>query len=476
MKPTYQPITQSYALPADTNTPVGIYLKIRDRFPSSILLESADYRGSDNSFSYIACKPIAYFKAQGTQLDFAFPNEAAKSESVSTFQEVLPRFQAFVEAFGSGEEKGKSISNGLFGYTSYPAVQYFEQINLQQPDSLQIPELFYQAFRYVLAIDHFRHRMVLYVHRYGEEEIGEELDMLLSILRSKSIPEYPFELLGEESSNVSDAEYLDMVKQGKKHCQLGDVFQIVLSRRFEQAFLGDEFNVYRALRSVNPSPYLFYFDFGGFKILGSSPEAQLVVGDGKASIHPIAGTFRRTGDDTADAQLAAQLAEDPKENAEHVMLVDLARNDLSRHCEGVEVEEFRQIQYYSHVIHLVSKVSGHFQSENSLQIMADTFPAGTLSGAPKYKAMSLIDQYENCNRSFYGGAIGFIGFNGTYNHAIMIRSFLSKEGKLHYQAGAGVVAKSVEEKELQEVHNKLDGLRAALKVAQEVHEFSLKKP
>jgi len=223
------------------------------------------------------------------------------------------------------------------------------------------------------------------------------------------------------------------------------------------------------LRSINPSPYLFFFDYGDFKIFGSSPEAQLIVKDGKAEIHPIAGTYKRTGNDEQDAELAKQLAQDDKENSEHVMLVDLARNDLSRNGNLVNVETYREVQYFSHVIHLVSKVTGMKKADiSTLKIVADTFPAGTLSGAPKHMAMQLIEKYEKTSRGYYGGAIGFMDFNGNFNHAIMIRTFLSKNHELHFQAGAGLVAASNADDELQETYNKLGALNKALEIAETI--------
>ena len=233
--------------------------------------------------------------------------------------------------------------------------------------------------------------------------------------------------------------------------------------------MGDEFNVYRALRSVNPSPYLFFFDYGDYKLMGSSPEAQLVIQNDKAFVHPIAGTFKRTGDDDADKMATEALLKDSKENAEHVMLVDLARNDLSRLCDEVKVEHYKQVQYFSHVIHLVSEVTGKVrEGSNPFELVAKTFPAGTLSGAPKFKAIGLIDAYEPTPRSYYGGAIGFMGFDGSCNHAIMIRTFLSMNNTLTYQAGAGVVAASNPESELQEVNNKLRALKKAIDLAKQI--------
>ena len=290
---------------------------------------------------------------------------------------------------------------------------------------------------------------------------------VIELIKSKNYSAFNFSTQGKTSSNLTDAEYKEHVDLAKKHCARGDVFQLVLSKKFSQQFKGDEFNVYRALRSINPSPYLFYFDYGDFKIFGSSPEAQLVINKGKAEIHPIAGTFKRTGNDEKDAELAKQLSIDDKENAEHVMLVDLARNDLSRHGSNVKVEKYREVQFFSHVIHLVSKVTGNMHKDTTtMQVVADTFPAGTLSGAPKHKAMQLIEKYEKTSRDFYGGAIGFMDFDGNFNHAIVIRTFLSKNHQLHWQAGAGLVSKSNPETELQEVYNKLGALTKAIELAE----------
>jgi anthranilate synthase component 1 len=379
-------------------------------------------------------------------------------------------------------EKQLKFAQGLFGYTAYDAIPFFETIEFnkkpyrvkQNNDVIEdqidqaIPLMRYRFYQYVIAIDHFRDELYLLENHIpglpGNKQLVEE------VILSRDLPQYPFETTGTETSNLTDQEYLEMVKKGIAHCFRGDVFQIVLSRRFEQSFKGDEFNVYRALRMINPSPYLFFFDYGDYKLMGSSPESQLIIANGKAIVHPIAGTFKRTGDDTVDRKEAERLLEDPKENAEHVMLVDLARNDLSRVCEKVEVAQYRQVKYYSHVIHLVSEVVANVKKDsNPVMLMAKTFPAGTLSGAPKFRAMQLIDQYEKTSRSFYGGAIGYMGFDGSSNQAILIRSFLSKNNTLFYQAGAGVVASSVPESELQEVNNKLGALKKAVLYASEIN-------
>ena len=454
---------------ADTVTPVSIYLKLRDKFENPILLESSDYHGNENSISYICCEPLARFQVKDGQYSLSLPGQPLESGSLGG-KEVEEKLGAFSEAFAVEESEFKFINNGLFGYIGYDAVQYFENIPVPEgkDDQYGIPDVLYHVYRYVIVIDHFKNELYIFEHSpEGEEPKG--LASIENLVNNKNYPSYEFIATGEESSNLTDEQFLKIIDQGMQHCFRGDVFQIVLSRRFQSGFKGDEFNVYRALRSVNPSPYLFYFDYGSFKIFGSSPEAQLVIKDRKATIHPIAGTFRRTGNDEADAELAKKLYDDPKENSEHVMLVDLARNDLSRAGTDVQVDTYKEIQYYSHVIHLVSRVTGQL-SENmeSTAMVSGTFPAGTLSGAPKVRAMQLINDNEPTRRGYYGGAIGFMGFNGDFNHAIMIRSFLSLGNTLFYQAGAGVVAKSVRESELQEVNNKLAALRSAIELAKEI--------
>jgi len=313
------------------------------------------------------------------------------------------------------------------------------------------------------------HKDELFIIRNSSNGNENDFEKIEALLKNNDFPSFKFNTESKEKSTTSDEEYKELVTKAKNHCKRGDVFQLVLSKQFSQTFKGDEFNVYRALRSINPSPYLFYFDYGNFKIFGSSPEAQLIINDNKAQIHPIAGTYLRTGNDELDREAAIKLTKDPKENSEHVMLVDLARNDLSRSTKKVRVDTFKEIQYFSHVIHLVSKVEGEIKDQHkSIQVFADTFPAGTLSGAPKYKAMELIDKYEKNNRGFYGGAIGFIKLNGDINHAILIRSFMSINNTLMYQAGAGIVIDSDEETELQEVKNKSEALRKAISLDNEL--------
>jgi len=483
--------TQCRRLLSDIYTPVGIYLRLRDRFRDTILLESTDYHVAENSYSFICINAIAGIEISDTRsVEFKFPGLPPEKKPLANLSDTPGLLWEFMQRFDTEPAVEKSVRavQGLFGYTTFDAVQFFDTIKLrsgkdgadgggkrqaegegkrQVNGPAPIPLMRYRLYQYVIAINHFKDELYICENRIAGVE--SELSAVESLIKSKDVPVYPFKVKGEETSNLKDEEYIDIVKKGIRSCHRGDVFQIVLSRRFQQGFSGDEFNVYRALRSINPSPYLFFFDYGDYKLMGSSPESQLILQNGEAIVHPIAGTFKRTGDDVTDEMMADKLLKDAKENAEHVMLVDLARNDLSRSCDAVTVAQYRQVQYYSHVIHLVSEVRGKLRAGyNPFELLATTFPAGTLSGAPKFKAMELIDEYEPTARSYYGGCIGFMGFDGSCNHAIMIRSLLSRNNTLIYQAGAGVVAASQPESELQEVNNKLGALKKAILFAEEI--------
>lgn len=464
----YKIISHTKKRLADTTTPVSIYLRLRDVFPNTILLESSDYHSRENATSYVCAEPVAGILLQDGVLSTYFPDGTKETKTDFNLTAEITAFKARFNPINQTQEK--LISTGLFGYFTWNAIQHFEDISFTSatPDDEKIPVMQYHVYRYIIAIDHFKNEVTLVKNSFNDDE-DADLGKMEYLIQNKNFPEYNFSLNGDESSNLTDQGFMDMVEQLKKHIYRGDVFQIVPSRAFKQGFLGDEFNVYRCLRSINPSPYLFYFDYGNFKLFGSSPEAQITISKNVANIFPIAGTFKRTGNDEEDAALAKKLEEDPKESAEHVMLVDLARNDLSRHCNEVEVKSFKEVQYYSHLIHLVSKVSGKLQKDvSSFKVVADTYPAGTLSGAPKYKAMQLIDKYEQLGRNFYAGAIGYMGFNDDFNHAIMIRTFMSKNNYLHYRAGAGIVADSVAVNELNEVNNKIAALRKAVAMAEEI--------
>lgn len=451
----------------DLHTPVSIYLKVRDIYPESVLLESSDFHGNENSLSYIALQPLARFEVEKDTIRSVFPDGCREEIPVAGEDNVVSEFDRFLKSFVVMGEKSEVC--GLFGYTSFDAVRYFETVETgTKPNGLSdLPELRYILYKYIIVIDHFKSELMLVeLLKEGETSRSREIEAMIG---NRNYASYDFELNGEENSPISDETYRAMVREGIRHCLRGDVFQIVLSRRFSVPFLGDDFKVYRVLRSINPSPYLFYFDFGDFRIFGSSPETHCRIADGCVSIDPIAGTYKRTGDVVRDKEQVDKLLKDPKENAEHVMLVDLARNDLSRNTDRVALDFYKEVQYYSHVIHLVSRVSGRLLPDSSvIKTFTDTFPAGTLSGAPKVRAMQLIGKIERHDRGIYGGCIGFVGFNGNLNQAITIRSFISKGNELFYQAGAGIVAHSDDESELQEVNNKLGALRKAVLLACEL--------
>ena len=458
---TYQYKTTSKTILADLYTPVGVYMRLRDLYPQSALMESSDYHDANNSRSFIGLNPIASVAIGHGTVSIGFPDG-------STFQCPLSANFGSAEAIHtlidrieiSGEDANVC---GLFGYTSFNAVRYFEDIAVKDETQTKndAPDLLYILYKVVIEFDH--HNNMLKVVTLGEDDA---IDDILKAMNKASVQAYDFHPVGDVISTLTDDEHRANIRKGIQHCLRGDVFQIVLSRRFIQKYEGDDFKLYRALRSINPSPYLFYFDFGGFRIFGSSPETHCRIEGKKAYIDPIAGTTRRTGDEEADRKGAEYLRNDPKENAEHVMLVDLARNDLSRNCHHVKVDFYKDLQYYSHVIHLVSRVSGELdQDADPIKAFIDTFPAGTLSGAPKVRAMQLISEYEPHNRGAYGGCIGIMGLDGSLNQAITIRTFVSRNGELWFQAGGGIVAKSDVEYELQEVNNKLGALRKAIVTA-----------
>ena len=451
---------------SDIHTPVGVYLKLRDLYSKIFLLESSDYKGSENSLSFICFESKAQISIDNNTVNTIINAKEVKKD-IEPDKDVSHYLNDFINQFKVEQNDFDYPSNGLFGYISYDSIKYFDSISISNPKEINIPDILYDAFKYVIVFNHYNNELIIFEHLYGDDN-KSEIDKIKNIVLGKPVNPFSFKKSKAEQTNLSDKEFKKLVDRGINHCKLGDVFQIVLSKRFYQDFQGDEFQVYRALRSINPSPYLFYFDYGSFKIFGSSPEAQIVIKNNKATIYPIAGTFKRSGDDEFDKKEAEKLSNDIKENSEHVMLVDLARNDLSKVSKNVEVERFKDIQFYSHVIHLVSKVSGNIKSDKKIDLISGTFPAGTLSGAPKHKAMQLIEEHENISREFYGGAIGFMGFNGDFNHAIIIRSFLSKNRRLFYQAGAGIVFKSNPDSENQEVYNKIEALRKAIKIAEKI--------
>lgn len=464
---TYTYTTRHTALPGDLHTPVSTYLKVRDLFPQSILLESSDYHGVENNRSFIGVNPIARIAVGHGVATATFPDGSSETQPLTDTHQVEDVLNNFLKHFQVTGEYAHYC--GLYGYTTFNAVRYFEHIPVKDSHDPKndAPDLLYILYQYLIVFNDYKSEMVLIEMQNPQER--SRIDEIKKAIENRNFTEYDFRRIGETTSTLTDEQHKTNIRRGIKHCLRGDVFQIVLSRRFIQRYEGDDFKLYRALRSINPSPYLFYFDFGGFRIFGSSPETHCKIENGQATIDPIAGTTRRSGNKLQDAELAAVLLADPKENAEHVMLVDLARNDLSRNCHDVQIDFYKELQYYSHVIHLVSRVSGKLRKEsNPIKTFIDTFPAGTLSGAPKVRAMQLISEIEPHNRGAYGGCIGFIGLDGTLNQAITIRTFVSRNNELWFQAGGGIVAKSNEENELQEINNKLGALKKAIALAEKL--------
>lgn len=461
---TFKYTTTSRTILADLYTPVGVYMRLRDLYPQSALMESSDYHDSNNSRSFIGINPMASVAIGHGLANIIFPDGSNEQHEINNNYGSADAIHALIDHIKVTCEHADTC--GLFGYTSFNAVRYFENIDVKDETQAKndAPDLLYILYKVVIVFDHFNNTLTI-ISLDGEKA----LDDVMKAMNKANVKAYDFHPVGETTSPLTDEEHKANIRKGIQHCLRGDVFQIVLSRRFIQKYEGDDFKLYRALRSINPSPYLFYFDFGGFRIFGSSPETHCRIEGKKAYIDPIAGTTKRTGDAEADRKGAEYLRNDPKENAEHVMLVDLARNDLSRNCHGVKVDFYKDLQYYSHVIHLVSRVSGELDKDaDPIKAFIDTFPAGTLSGAPKVRAMQLISEYEPHNRGAYGGCIGYIGLNGSLNQAITIRTFVSRNGELWFQAGGGIVAKSDEEYELQEVNNKLGALRRAILMAEKM--------
>lgn len=454
---------------ADLFTPVSVYMRLRDTSPQSVLLECSDYHDRASSRSFVCINPIGGVSVRRGKVERTYPDGTSDTAEISPEYTCGMAINDFLSAFGVSGDLSRWC--GLYGYTSFNAVRYLENIDVKDngAGNNDAPDICYQLFRDVIVFDHFDGKMTLVTLAEDGEDVSGRMDRLMLKLARGNVNVYPFSRVGGVTSPLTDAQHKANIRRGIAHCMRGDVFQVVLSRRFVQKYDGDDFALYRALRSINPSPYLFYFDFGGFRLLGSSPETHCRVENRRAFIDPIAGTTRRTGDSLADKKAAEALKNDPKENAEHVMLVDLARNDLSRNCHDVRVDLYKDVQYYSHVIHLVSRVSGELDDgADPVKAFMDTFPAGTLSGAPKVRAMQIISELESHCRGAYGGCVGYIGLSGELNQAITIRTFVSRNGELWMQAGGGIVAASDEERELQEVNNKLGALRKAVEMAERI--------
>ncbi len=454
--------TQIYRFNSDLYTAVGLYMGLRNHHRKPCLLESNDYHSRSDSTSFIGFDPLIEVIVYDQTIELITPN-GKEIFPIEDPKEITSQIQKIVERFQFS--KTNQSHNGFFSYFSFEYAHFEETTVQERTSELEIPKAYLILYQYLIVFDHF--------HDSGEiiynnvDGVSLENSDFESILRKQSFTFLPFNTEGEEKTPLSDAGFLKLVGQAKQHIHRGDVFQLVVSRPYQQPFFGDDFQLYRQLRRLNPSPYLFFADMESYRLMGSSPETQIQLKKGKASIHPIAGTVRKTGNEAFDTEITEQLVNDEKENAEHTMLVDLARNDLSKYCSDVKIESYKEVQHFSHVIHLVSKVTGQMLENDPLPLFSGTFPAGTLSGTPKPKALELIQLYENNTRDYYGGAIGFLGIDGSMNLAIVIRSILSKNNTLHYRAGAGVVLDSIPENELQEVHNKLGAVRKAIQSANE---------
>ncbi len=468
-------ISQCTTINADLTSPAAVFLRLRDTHTRTFLFESSDYHGAGDCRSFVCSDPIAEFRIEDRVCHVQYGAEAPVVTSVdetSGLATLLSKFMSSIQIERRGASFPKGVEPGVFGHISWEAIPYVEQIRLSKraPEGQRIPEVHFTLFRYVIAFNPLRNEAYLLHNTLSNnDDASSSLEDFIARAFTGDVRTYPFVVEADEESVQSDQQFIELIGTCKKHIARGDVFQIVPSRRYSRRYKGDDFQVYRALRSINPSPYLFYCDYGGFRLFGSSPEAQISLSGGKATIFPLAGTYARTGDDIGDREKAERLLEDPKENAEHCMLVDLARNDLSRHCSGVHVERFREPQYFSHLIHLVSKVTGELTHGTSpVQVVCDTFPAGTLSGAPKHRAMQILDENEPHGRGHYGGCVGFLGFNGDAILGIIIRSFLSINQRLIYQVGMGIVHDSIPESEVEEAHTKIRALRLAIERASEL--------
>ncbi|MBR4214046.1 MAG: anthranilate synthase component I family protein, partial [Bacteroidales bacterium] len=342
--------TNSKTILSDIYTPVSAYLRLRDSGVQSALMESNDYHSKENSRSFIGIYPLASVAINHGKAIFKYPDESVVTKEITKNYRVEHALKEFLSNFKVEGENSKYC--GLYGYTAFNAVRYFENIPVEDTTMKEndAPDMLYVLFRTVLVFNHYQSELTIVDMSEDGENKVHEVEKLLS---KAGVRNDGFNATGEATSPITDEQHKDNIRKGIAHCKRGDVFQIVISRRFIQHYTGDDFKLYRALRSINPSPYLFYFDFGGFRIFGSSPETHCRIENGKAYIDPIAGTTKRTGNQEEDLKNAEYLRRDPKENAEHVMLVDLARNDLNRNCDNVKVDFYKDMQFYSHVIHLV---------------------------------------------------------------------------------------------------------------------------
>ena len=467
------------SLSADLLTPVSAFLTLRDGARYPFLLESVEGGEKLARYSFLGKDPYRVVRAHGATVAIEEPGAVPDPEPPAEGP-IFDVMQALLDRYEEVPVAGlPRLTGGAVGYLGYDAVRLLERLPDAPPDDLGLPDALWCFYDTVAAFDHVTHRLVLMASAFVDagtdlraayDGATARLDALEAELGAAAFAHPEAVRLAPDglSSNLARPDFEAAVEQARAYIYEGDIFQVVLSQRFETRFEGDRFNLYRALRQVNPSPYLFYLDFEDVTLIGSSPEVLVRVEDGRAELLPIAGTRPRGADDAEDAAYEAELLADPKERAEHLMLVDLGRNDLGRVCHygTVAVERYAYVERYSHVMHLVSSVAGRLaERRGAMAVLAACFPAGTVSGAPKVRAMEIIDALEPTRRGIYAGAVGYVDFSGNLDTCIAIRTMVVRGDRVFIQAGAGIVADSDPAREFDETVNKARALRQAMLVA-----------
>lgn len=464
---------------ADLETPVSAYMKIAQGQEHAFLLESVEQAGSLGQYSFIGANPSVVFRAKGTEVTLVRGGEAA----TYTAEKPLHELRRIMSAYTPVEVAGlPPFHGGAVGYLSYDQVRFFERLPDNNPDTLQLPDLYFVITDTILLFDHVNNciKIVSNVHVDGDPEAAyatgvrkiEELEARLKApLADALVHPEPSDLPADIESNFTREAFCDIVRKAKEYICAGDIFQVVLSQRFKRRVTAQPITLYRALRSINPSPYMLLMQFPGFSLVGSSPEVMTRVQHGKAMVRPIAGTRPRGRTAEEDVAFERDLLADEKEIAEHVMLLDLGRNDIGRISEPGTVAPVpgrrMVIERYSHVMHIVSEVEGTMRPEcDAYDALEATFPMGTVSGAPKIRAMEIIDELETERRGPYSGGCGYISFSGDMDTCILIRTMVVKDGVAYCQAGAGIVYDSDPDREYEETRNKAKALFRAVEFAE----------
>ncbi len=483
-KKTFLSLAKNYtAIPvfkrllADVITPVSLFLHVRENATNPFLLESVEGGEQLARYSFIGSNPYQVLTFDGERLELT---KSGKTEAINDgYFETLSRLTT---AYSEPDIPDlPRLTGGAVGFSTYDTFRLVEHLPNTPPDTLHLPEAVWGFYDEIYAFDHVKHQVVLIKTVFIDEKTDLELaysdavdalDNMEIAATNGSVEKRSFKIYPDSlTSNMQKAYFEEVVEKSKNYIYEGDIFQVVLSQRFEADMEGDAFMLYRALRMVNPSPYLFFLDFEDFQLVGSSPEVLVSVQDRRAKVLPIAGTRPRGKSHAEDIALEEDLLADPKELAEHVMLVDLGRNDLSRVCKAGTVKLVRDhvIERYSHVMHIVSEVQGDLDESNtSVDALMQCFPAGTVSGAPKIRAMEIIDEFEPTKRGIYAGAVGYFDFSGNMDTCIAIRTMVVASNKVYIQAGAGIVADSDPQKEFEETQNKAGALVQALSIALDI--------